>query len=456
MTMMGLVIAGVSGLSGFLFGYDTAVIAGALAPMADHFGLDTGLKETVVSSILVGALVGALSAGSIADRFGQRRTLLIGAIMFVVFALLLAMAESTVTVLIWRTALGLAVGLASMVAPLYVAESAPADARGALVSLFQLGVTVGILASYIAGYQLADDGDWRIMLGLGAAPAVLLLSLLLLLPESPRWLALKGRGDEAAAALRRVRSREDVTAELAEISVVDVTPLSWRDLIGPQLRPVLIVAAGLFMFQNLSGIDGILYYAPEIFKTVGFQGDTGALVATIGLGAINAGATVAAMLLVDRWGRRPLLYGGLAVMIVSLTVMSGLLLFAGDVADMKADDYVTVICLSIYVTAFALSLGPLPFVLMSEVFPLAARSRGMSIAAASAWLLNLLVSFTFLTLLEALGTGGTFLLYAGICGVALIFSVALVPETKGRTLEHIEANLAAGRRTRDLGKVNVS
>jgi len=445
--MKTVTIALVSLMSGMLFGYNVAVIAGALDFLTATYGLSTMGQQVLVTTVLAGALVGALTSGEIAARWGERTVLLGATVIFLVLPPLLALAESPWLIGTLRTLLGVAVGTVSMVAPLYVAECVAARRRGALVSLFQFGVTVGILTAYLVNLAFTPSGDWRLMLGLGGVPALFLGGALLCLPESPRWLAFNGRLAEARATLVNLQGDDAEEAELEPDR--DATQNGrWSELFSPMVRGVLIMAAGLFLFQNLSGIDGILYYAPAIFASVGYGGDTGAIMATVGLGVVNVVATVVALLVVDRLGRRPLLIGGLIVMSASLLLLGTM---AGPM-DAEGDDSVlTLVCLGGYIVAFAISLGPLPYVLMSEVFPLSVRSRGMSLAAGTSWLLNMVVAMTFLTLLTTLGVGPTFLFYAAICVIALVFSWFLVPETRGRSLARIEANLHKGLRLRDLG-----
>jgi sugar porter (SP) family MFS transporter len=348
----------------------------------------------------------------------------------------------------WRFGLGLAVGAATMVAPLYVAETAPTRWRGALVSAIQLAITIGILVSYLVGYFHTGTGNWRMMLGLAAAPAVLLVAGLLYLPESPRWLVLAGREADARTAWNKLSGEPWDEDEIDVIRRAGAAAHPrFRDLFAPRLRPVLIVATGLFLFTNLSGIDAILYYAPVIFREVGIGGDAGPILATAGIGAINVAATVLAMWLVDRAGRRPLLLWGLAGMTISLVILSVSL----SVKSLAGVGVAAVACLGCFVVAFAVSLGPLPYVLMSELFPAAVRPLGMALAAATAWGTNAVVSLSFLPLLGAVGVAGAFFVFAGVCALAYVFVYRLAPETKGRSLEQIERNLLAGRKTSELG-----
>jgi MFS transporter, SP family, galactose:H+ symporter len=309
-------------------------------------------------------------------------------------------------------------------------------------------VTLGILCAYLVNLAFTESALWRWMFALGAFPGMVLLAALWPLPESPRWLQMKGRNEEARKAMVRLQVDPD---EIDEADSAEVPENGrWSELFGGTTRVVLMMAAGLFLFQNLSGIDGILYYAPQIFLSVGVSAQTGAILATVGLGAVNMLATVGAMFVVDRLGRRPLLIAGLFSMSLSLAVLGAMLLHP---AVSAGEDLVTLGCLALFVLAFAFSMRPLPYVLASEVFPLQIRARGMSLATATSWLLNVFVALTFLSLLEFAGTGVAFLIYAGVCLAGLVFSWFFVPETRERSLAHIEANLRAGRSVRRLGDV---
>ena len=443
-------IAGIAAMSGLLIGYNTAVIAGALPFIATGFRIGPVMQGVVVSAVLFGGLVGSLIAGGAIRRFGEKPVLILTALLFVVGPIGSALSDmvglDTVgPMLIWRTVVGLGVGAATMVAPLYVSETAPAHLRGGLVSVIQLAITIGILLSYLAGTAWTQSGWWQAMLGAGAVPGAVMLIGLAFVPESPRWLLLRGRRADAERAFARLGggTGEDLPPLVREAPEGD-----WRDLFNARNRPVLILAAGLFAFANLSGIDAILYYAPVIFANVGIGGTLGPILATTGIGTVNVLATIVATGLIDRLGRRPLLIGGLVPMALSLIVL-GVALLAGQGAEWA--NMLAVVCLALFVTAFALSLGPLPYVLMAELFPLALRGPGMGIASATAWGVNVLVSLTFPVLIDWLGVALVFGLYGLVSLVALGFVLAMVPETKGRTLELIEANLALGRHVRDLG-----
>jgi sugar porter (SP) family MFS transporter len=436
----------VAALSGMLIGYNTAVIAPALDFLIRDFRLDALMQGLVVSAVLLGGFIGSLVAGAFIRRTGERPVLFATALLFAAGATGSAFSESIPVLVAWRLVVGLGVGAATMVAPLYVSETTPARMRGAFVSIIQLAITIGILLSYLTGMAWTPSGAWQDMLLVGALPGVAMLAILVVMPESPRWYLSHGRRAEAERAhLRLTGGREE---PLPPKAADEAAPANWRDLFMGRNRMVLVLATGLFAFANLSGIDAILYYAPVIFGHVGFGGTLGPILATVGIGTVNVVATIVAMALIDRLGRRPLLIGGLIPMAASLIVLA-VALTVGRGADWS--NVLAVSCLGLFVFAFGVSLGPLPYVLMSELFPLALRGAGMGIASATAWGVNVVVSLTFPVMVEAMGVAPVFGLYGLISVVALAFVVALVPETRGRSLELIEKNLAQGRAVRDLG-----
>lgn len=445
LSSMIVLIGLVGSVSGLLIGYCTAVIAPALEFITRDFGLGTLLQGVAVSSVLLGGFVGALLAGSFIRRLGERPTLFVTGLLFIAGSVGSGLSDTFAPWLAWRSVTGLAVGAATMVGPLYVSETAPAHMRGALVSTVQLTITIGILASYLAGAMWTAAGDWQSMLLVGTVPGAVMVLVAAAVPESPRWYLLQGRVADAERAHRRLTGGTGDPLPAHDAAASDA---SWRDLFVGRNFTVLVLATGLFVFANLSGIDAILYYAPTIFAEVGFGGTHGPILATVGIGSINVLATIVAMALIDRLGRRPLLIGGLIPMAASLLFLVAALM-VGRGAGWS--NVAAVTCLGLFVLAFGISLGPLPYVLMSELFPLGLRGPGMGIASAAAWGTNVGVSLTFPLLVEAFGIALTFGLYGAISVAALLFVVALVPETRGRPLELIEANLSAGRAVRDLG-----
>jgi len=433
------IIAATAALGGLLFGYDTGVISGALLFLREAFHLSSLMLGVVTSIALAGAAGGAAVAGLLADRFGRRPILIVTAVMFVAGAIASALAGSLTLLLAGRLLVGIGIGGASMLTPLYLSEIAPARERGALVSFNQLALTLGILVSYLIGYGLAASGAWRWMLGLGAVPGVVLAVGMLFLPESPRWLAGHGYADKAKAALRRLRGRDaDIDVELGQLRAdlrSDVQSLPQSRLGHRAARLPLIVGIGLAVFQQVTGINTVIYFAPVIFQASGLSSASAAILATAGIGVVNVLMTLIAIWLVDRVGRRVLLLSGLAGMGVSLCVLGlGFLLGTGP-----ALGWLTAASLAAYVGCFAIGLGPVFWLLISEIFPLAIRARGMSAATIANWLANLAVALTFLNLVDLLGRPNVFFLYAALTFGALLFARALVPETKGLSLEAIDA-----------------
>ena len=437
-------------LGGLLFGYDTGVISGALIFIKREFGLTTAAEEIVVSGVLLGATIGAIIGGKAADFFGRRRVLLVTAAIFGIGALTSAIAPSPAILIVSRVVLGLAIGLASTNVPVYLSEVAPAHARGWVVSLFQLAVTIGIVIAYLTDYAFAGMEGWRWMLGLAVVPALVFGAGMFFLPETPRWLIRGGQHEVAHRVLIRIRELADVDVEIEEIkaSLAQQTESGrWVDLLSQQVRPALIVGLGLAIFQQITGINTVIYYAPKILQAAGFNSASGAILATAGVGVVNVGMTIIAMFLVDRAGRRPLLLVGIAGMIVTL----GMLGLSFRISNQSVQlAWIAVICLMGYVASFAISLGPIFWLMIAEIYPLKIRGLAEGMAATFNWGSNLLVSLTFLTLVEKLGASSTFLLYAFASVASWLFAYYLVPETKGRTLEEIEAFWRTDRRHRQM------
>ena len=425
-------------LGGLLFGYDTGVISGAELFFRNEFTLSTFALEVIVSGVLAGAAIGALIGGRLADLFGRRKLLIATAIIFAVGAILCAIAPSPLMLAVGRIIVGFGIGLSSSGVPVYISEVAPADARGWQVSLFQLAITVGILLAYLVDYAFAATQGWRWMFGLAVIPAAIFGAGMFFLPESPRWLLRRGQRETARAMLVRIRGTVDVDAEFLEIEQsVTKAPESGRfsDLFARSLRPALVVGIGLAIFQQITGINTVIYYAPLIIQTAGISSASGAILATAGIGAVNVLMTIFSMWLIDRKGRRPLLLTGIAGMAVTL----GLLGFVFRISHQSTGmAWLAVISMMAYVGSFAISLGPIFWLLISEIYPLKIRNSAEGVAATFNWGANLVVALTFLTLVEKLGPSLTFWFY-GLCAIAAgLFSHYIVPETKGRTLEEIE------------------
>jgi sugar porter (SP) family MFS transporter len=431
--------AAIAGLGGLLFGYDTGIIASALLFVKKDFDLGSFEQGMVVSAVPVGAIFGAAIAGQAADRLGRRRTIVSAAVVFIVGAVLSAAAPGLAVLVIARVLLGVAVGLASANAPVYISEVAPPDERGRLVSYFQLSVTVGILVAYLVGLAFAGIDGWRWMLGLGAVPALALGIGMLQMPQSPRWLVMVGQDYAARKVLEKIRrdDEEAITQELEEIKgSIEAQPGGWRDLLQPAVRAALLVGVGLAVLQQVTGINTVIYYAPTIIQFTGVNGSSSAILASLGVGVINIAATVVALRLIDRKGRRPLLIVGVTGMVIALTALG--LAFLGN-AGSSFISAVAIISLMAYVAAFAISLGPIFWLMNSEIYPLNVRSKAAGVGTMANWTSNFVISLTFLPLIDLLGRTGAFWAYAVVGLFTLWFCWKQVPETKDRQLEEIEA-----------------
>jgi sugar porter (SP) family MFS transporter len=425
-------------MGGLLFGYDTGIISGALLFIADDFKLSDTAQQIVVASLLLGAVFGALFGGPLADRIGRRRAIMTAAVIFVVGSLASALATGAAFLAIARFVLGLAVGGAGMVVPVYIAESSPSRVRGSLVSLQQFLITVGILLSYGINFLLADAEAWRLMLGV--VPALALLVGMFFLPESPRWLVGMDRDDEARAVLARTREGDEaVEEEMKAISGADHAEerTSYRDLLKRRYRPALTVGVGVAFINQMVGVNAVIYYAPSILSDAGF-GDSGAILATTGIGLVNCLVTGLALLSIDRVGRRPLLLVGTGGVTISLIVLGLAYLLPPQTALVNV---ILVGGLMVYIASFAASLGICIWLLNSEVYPLEIRGKGSATGSITHWVLDLIIASTVLTLINTITETGTFWLYGAFGIIGLIFFFRVVPETKGRSLEDIEEEL---------------
>jgi sugar porter (SP) family MFS transporter len=436
--------AGVTALGGLLFGYDTGVVSGALLFVKKDFGgLSSFQEELITSLLLVGAVVGALLAGRVADLIGRRLTVLITAVIFVVGVLLAAFTPTFPVLLVARIVIGLAVGSASMVVPLYIGEVVPPRVRGGLVSLNQLAITAGILVSYLIDYGLSGSANWRLMFGLAAIPAVMLFVGMLFQKESPHWLIRQDRIDEARDVLKRVRNDDDeIDGEIREVQEVSRKQAGTRELLSPSIRPLVFVGVMLAVFQQITGINTVIYYAPTLLQGAGF-GSSAALLANVVNGAVNVGMTIVAIWLLDRAGRRPLLLSGTAGMAVGMAIVACAFLGGENLHGALA--IVAVIGLLVYTGSFAIGLGPVFWLLIAEIYPLRIRGAAMSVATMANWGANFVVTVSFLTLLNAINGVGVFFLFGFLTLVALAYFWRKVPETKGRSLQEIEHELTGGK-----------
>jgi SP family arabinose:H+ symporter-like MFS transporter len=430
-----LAISSVAALGGLLFGFDTAVISGAIPSLQALFSLDEYGLGWAVSSILVGCALGALVAGKLADRFGRRLTLMACAILFGVSGLGAGLADTLDTFIFFRLVGGVGVGAAAIVSPLYISETAPAAWRGRLVSLYQLAIVFGILLAYFCNYAFVDaPGGWRWMFAAQTLPALVFGLCLLAVPETPRWLAGRKRIPEALTILEKTLGSDGAGTDLAliERSFDASTGASIRDLFDRDHRSVLVMGILIAVFQQVTGINAILYYAPTIFSKTGLDASS-SLLQTLALGGVNLVATFGAIALVDKLGRRKLLLSGSAIMGVMLAAIA-LCFHYG-----YFERYIVLALMLLYVAAFACTLGAVTWVYLAEVFPNRIRATAMSVATLALWLADFLVAYTFPMMVEHLSTAATLACYAVFCALALFYIRARAPETKGRRLEELEA-----------------
>jgi sugar porter (SP) family MFS transporter len=434
------ITAAIAGLAGLLFGYDTGIIAGALLTITPEFGLNSLQSGMVVAAVPVGAVGGAWFASYGADKYGRRTLILISAAVFIAGAIVSGIAPDSLILILSRVVIGLGIGVASAVAPVYISEVAPADIRGSLVTFFQLAVTIGILVAYLVGYAFTDVNEgWRWMLGLGAVPALILAIGILRLPRSPRWLMMQGDTEAAKVALRMVRPAgpEAIDLEIQEIAESTGSDTSrWSDLRKPAVKAALLVGIGLAILQQITGINTVIYYAPTIIQSTGVDSAGSAILASLGVGIINVVMTVVALKLLDRAGRRTLLFIGVTGMSVSLFALG--IAFIDGVPE-TLSTVLAIGSLMAFVSSFAISLGPIFWLLNAEIYPLAVRGKAAAAGTMTNWFFNFLVSLTFLALIDLLTETGAFWFYGAIGLVTLWFCWKFVPETKGKSLEQINA-----------------
>ena len=438
-------------LAGLMFGLDIGVISGATQFIQAEFGVSDHTIEWIVSAMMFGAAVGAAFAGWLSVRLGRKRSLILGAALFVVGSLLCGGAWSPDTLIAARFILGIAIGIAAFTAPLYLAEVASEDVRGAMISIYQLMITIGIFIAFLSDTAFSYSGNWRWMLGVIAIPGALFLVGLLMLPDSPRWLIMRQRKDEAIGVLQRLRGDPAIVArEAADIEEQLATPQQgWHLFLeNRNFRRSVALGIALQLVQQFTGMNVVMYYAPRIFRDMGY--DTAMQMwFTAAVGLTNVLATFIAIGLVDRWGRRPILYAGFTVMAIGLGVV-GTMMHLGIAGHVE--QAFTVAMLLVFIVGFAMSAGPLIWVLCSEVQPLKGRDFGIGCSTFTNWIANMIVGATFLSLLNGIGHAATFWLYAALNLIFLSFTYLFVPETKGVTLEQIERNLMRGVRLRDIGK----
>ena len=448
-------------LAGLLFGLDIGVISGAEGFIQKSFSITDRIIEIIISAILWGAVFGTLISGILSNRFGRRGAILISALIFVAGSIACAFAPDPRILIIARFFLGIAIGVASFTAPLYLSEISPERVRGAMISMYQLMITIGIVAAFLTNtwlgsYAVIDGttgGHWRLMLGVIAIPAAVMFLGVLFLPESPRWLFLKGRKEKAISVFQRMHlPGDEISREVVGIEEsLRVRQSGFQMLLNnSNFRRAVGLGIGLQVIQQLTGINVVMYYAPRIFKIAGFISTEHQLWGTVIVGITNVLATFIAIAFVDRLGRKPIMYAGFAVMGLAMVTVGTL--FNMDLEKSPALGIWAIGALLLFIVGFAMSAGPIIWVICSEIFPLSARDLGVTFSTATNWIVNAIVGGTFLSLLHTLGNGNTFLLYGGMNVLFVIFFLLLVPETKGVSLEKIEANLLSGKPLRRIGR----
>lgn len=422
-------------LGGLLFGFDTAVISGAVPFIKTYFDLDDIALGWAVSSLLAGCIVGVIASGKPADVLGRRKTLLVASLLFLISAIGSALSNHLYVFVVFRFIGGIAVGTASMLSPMYISEISPATKRGSLVSLNQLAIVIGILVAFFSNYILVSVGDnnWRWMLAVMGVPALFFFVTLLFIPESPRWLVQKGKKTEAYSILERINGTEPATVEMkaVEQSIAKEESGSYKEVFSQRMSPLIRMGIVVAVFSQVTGINSIMYYAPMIFAKTGIGiGDS--LMQTVAVGGVNVIFTFVAIKYIDKFGRKPLLIAGCTGMAISLFVLAVAFYLH------EFGGFLILAFILIYIASFAASLGPVTWVFIAEIYPNRLRSEAMSVAVVFLWAAVFLVSLTFPYMLNALGGGTAFLVFGSMCVVYLVFLITKIPETKGKSLEELE------------------
>lgn len=428
-------------LGGLLYGYETGVISGALIFIDQDIPLSDFLQGVVVSSLLAGAIVGAGLSGYVSDKFGRRRVVFVIALVYLIGSLVLAFSPNAGVLITGRVILGLAVGGSTALVPVYLSEMAPTSQRGALSSLNQLMITLGILLAYLINYAFTPIEGWRWMVGLAAVPAILLMIGVIFMPESPRWLIKRNREQEARNIMGLTRDQAEIEDEMKQMKEIENIEEGTGDLLKAKwLRPMLVVGCLLAAFQQLIGINSVIYYAPTIFTEAGL-GNAASILGTVGIGTVNVLMTLVAIATIDKLGRKKLLLTGNIGMVSSLAALS-IILFSVELTTTVA--WLIVVFLGVFIMFFSATWGPVVWVMLPELFPMKARGAATGITTLVLSLANLIVSLTFPILLGAIGINWVFVIFAFMGVLAFLFVLRFIPETKGRSLEDIEKDLRGG------------
>jgi sugar porter (SP) family MFS transporter len=450
-----IVIAAIAATGGLLFGFDTGVISGAKPFFREFWTLNDKQVEWITTAGLIGAIFGAAFSGRITDKLGRRVVILGAAVIFAAGALWTGWAGTPASLFAGRLFLGIAIGISSYAVPMYIAEISPAHQRGALVSAFQLLITIGIFAAFLSNLGFAEENNlesWRPMFLVGVIPALILLVGMIFLPETPRFLIGQGKEEKGRRILERLEKPELIDSEIKkmkkDIEIEKKSASSLAALLKPGIRTALFIGIGIMFIQQFVGINTVIYYSPEIFQNAGFESKVAQIAASVSVGVVNVLFTIVSMIIIDRIGRRKLYFIGLTGIVIALIALGMAFKFQASLGE--SVKWVTVALVLIYIIFFAISLGPLGWLIISEIYPLKERGVGMSIGALANWLFNALVTFTFLSLINWLSPSGAFWLYAGIGILGLIWGYYYIPETKNVTLEEIEEHWRAGKSPREL------
>jgi MFS transporter, SP family, galactose:H+ symporter len=469
-----VVIAAVAATGGLLFGFDTGVISGAIPFFQKAFGIADNWVEIITTAGLVGAVIGAMFSGRIADILGRKKVILAAAVIFAIGAVWSGMSPTAPMLLVARFFLGIAIGVSSFSVPLYIAEISPTKTRGTMVSMFQLLITIGIMASYLSDSAFTvPDGDpgytecWRSMFYVGVIPALIMFIGMIFLPETPRWLISKGYEEKCRQVLQKVEEPalvEDVITKMKmDIQADKENKVKWTEIFKKWLFVPLMIAVGIMFVQQFTGINTIIYYSPKIFLMSGFADAQAAVWASVSVGVVNVVFTILSMFMIDKLGRRKLYFIGLTGLVVALIAMGTCFALQSTLGD--SIKWVTVSLVWVYIAFFAISLGPLGWLIISEIFPLSVRGIGSSIGALSNWLFNGVVAFTFFKIVKGLTLPGTaimlkgedlgnpagaFFLYALVGILGIVWGYFFIPETKNITLEKIEEHWRNGKTPREL------
>ena len=437
------IAAAVAAIGGILFGFDTGILSGAILFVQRDFSLTVSERSWAVAMVLVGAIIGAASGGYLSDKLGRRKSIIGAALLVIAGTIVLATAPEIYTFFIGRFIVGTGIGVASFISPMYISEVAPANIRGAMVSLNQLMVTVGILLAYVVSLYFSPSGDWRLMFLAAVVPAAALLIGMAVLPASPRWLVFKGRVDQAirvASGFTYDCDRAEHAIRQMEAENEEQQDTKLRELWSPAIRRLTLIGIMLAVLQQATGIITVIYFAPTIFEFAGYADATASIAASVGVGIVNVILTIISIFLVDKVGRRPLLLFSMSGMVLSLLGLG--LVFSIGASSLGL---YTAVFLMTYIASFAIGLGPIFWLLIAEIYPLKVRGKAMSAATVANWSSNFIISLTFLSLVSLFGTNGVFFIYALIGLLSLIFVWKFVPETKGLSLEAITEKIEKRR-----------